>query len=326
MKFQFVALRRDTGQVSVYQVYWMEESFRRLGVPVRVAQNGVFTETLAKALAKLRALRKISRNSETLSIVPVNGLSEFMTFPVCYFNELATYCFDCWPARYEEWVAFFRRHRPLVAFISAKASVEYMQKRLPDMHFIWAPEATDPAAYDNSVPLEDRKIDLLELGRRSDAFHQQVRPALAADNRVHLFERVKGEKIFGSDRQALVDGLANAKMVACFPGSMTDPYFGGLETMTHRYVETMASGCLPVGRAPAELIELFGYNPVVEVDMSSAAQQIRSILDDIGRWKPLIQKNTARLNEVGTWDVRARTMLEEIKTNLRLRQVARGMG
>lgn len=315
-RLQFVTRRRNTGLVSVYQIYWMEESFRKLGVDARTAQRSRETEFIAKVLAKSRALRTLRRRTNTLSIVPVNGLSEYMTFPVCYSGKIATYCFDCWPDRYKEWIAFFRRHRPVVAFVSAKASAEYMQRHLPDMDFVWAPEATNPTAYDDRIPVEQRAIDLLELGRRCDSFHEQLRPALAQDGRVHLFERVKGEKIFGNDRKRLVDGLANSRLVACFPATMTHSFSRGVETMTHRYVEAMAAGCLPVGHAPGELIELFGYNPVVEIDLSAAARDVRAILDRIEDWKPLIRRNRERLLQVGTWDIRAKTIFEAIRLRI----------
>lgn len=315
-KLQFVTRRRNTGLVSVYQVYWMEESFRKLGIGVRTAQRTRAMEVAAKVLAKSGVLRTVRRPMKTLSIVPVNGLSEYMTFPVCYSSNIATYCFDCWPDRYDEWIAFFRRHRPVVAFISAKASAGYMQRQLPDLHFVWAPEATNPEAYDDRIPTESRGIDLLELGRRCDSFHEQLRPALAQTGRVHLFERIRGEKIFGNDREKLVEGLANSKLVACFPATMTHGFSGGVETMTHRYVEAMAAGCLPVGHAPAELIELFGYNPVAEIDLTAAARDVRAILDQIDKWEPLIRRNKERLLQVGTWDVRAKAMVEAIKLRI----------
>ena len=320
MKKQFVTVRRDTGLVSVYQIHWMEESFRKLGFSIRTAQKRKATEDIAKGLAKIGALRRIARVCDTLSVVPVNGLAEYITFPVCYFNEIVTCAFDCWPDRYADWVAFFRRHRPLVAFLSAKASVEYMRRQCPDLHFEWAPEATNPDAYDDHIPMEARKIDVLELGRRSDVFHEQVRSALAADGKVHRYEHIKGEKIFGSGRQPLVEGLADSKIMVCFPATMTHSYAGGVETMTQRYLDAMASGCLPVGHAPAELIELFGYNPVVEVDMDAAADHVRSILAHIGDWNPLVERNRVRLREVGSWDVRARTICEIIDQRLRARQ------
>ncbi|MEJ1969750.1 MAG: glycosyltransferase [Rhizomicrobium sp.] len=305
-------MRRTTGLVSVYQVYFMEQSLRRLGVPATVALPDAFAETIAKVLAKLKLLRKIAALGSRVYLVPVNGLSEYMTFPRCYFSDMVTFSFDCWPDRYEAWVGFFRRHRPKVAFISSRASVIYMRTRLPDLVFAWMPEATDPAAYDSRLPLAARTTDLLELGRRKPSFHDAVAPAMKREGFTHLYERVVGEKIFGASQKSLADGLGAAKLVACFPASATHAFAGGVETITHRYFEAIASRCLPVGHAPADLVEMFGYNPVVEIGESDAAGRILSLLGDIARWQPLVERNYRRLLEVGTWDVRARQMLDVI--------------
>jgi hypothetical protein len=309
---RFLTVRRNTGLVSVYQVHFMEESLGRLGVPATIALPGPVSETLARGLAKLRLLRKIARLGTTIYLVPVNGLSEYMTFPRCYFADIVTFSFDCWPDRYDEWTAFFRRHRPKMAFISSKASVEYMRARLPELQFVWMPEATDPAAYDPHRLLAERPIDLLELGRRKPAFHDAALPVLKALGGVHRYEKVVGEKIFGTSPGELAQGLGSAKLVACFPASMTHAFAGGVETITHRYFEVMASRALPVGHAPADLVEMFGYNPVVEVDESTAAERLPCLLAGIGGWQSFVDRNLARLLQVGTWDVRARQILDEI--------------
>ena len=45
-------------------------------------------------------------------------------------------------------------------------------------------------------PLASRSIGVLELGRRHDAFHEQIVPALAGAGIVHLYEKVRGQVIF----------------------------------------------------------------------------------------------------------------------------------
>ena len=68
-------------------------------------------------------------------------------------------------------------------------------------------------------------------------------------------------------RMPLAAGFGDAKVSVCFPSSTTHPQrSGSVETATHRYFESFASRCIVVGRAPAELVDLFGYNPVVEAD------------------------------------------------------------
>ena len=53
----------------------------------------------------------------------------------------------------------------------------------------------------------------------------------------------------------------------------------------------MSSKCLIWGKAPQELIELFGYNPVIEVDMNDTQNQLLNLIKDYDSYIPLIEKN-----------------------------------
>ena len=147
---------------------------------------------------------------------------------------------------------------------------------------MWLPEATDPSEYSSSVPWAERDIDVLELGRKSNSFHGKIAAPLANAKRSHLFERVKGEIIF-PDRKGFLEGLARSKISICFPCSQTHPErFGSVETVTNRYFESMASKCLIVGHAPRQLTDLFGYNPVIEVQEGADFEQIEFLLRSPG--------------------------------------------
>ena len=71
-------------------------------------------------------------------------------------------------------------------------------------------------------------------------------------------------------------------MAAIFPCSLTHPERSGpVETVTHRYFESMASKCLIIGHAPRELIDLFGYNPAIEMQANHEFKQLQALLDKI---------------------------------------------
>jgi hypothetical protein len=89
---------------------------------------------------------------------------------------------------------------------------------------------------------------------------------------------------------------------------------GGVETVTLRYFESLASRCLVVGKCPAELHDLFGYNPIIEIDAHRPSEQIIEILTEIDRYQEFVDKNRARLLEVGTWDARVKEMLDTISS------------
>ena len=74
--------------------------------------------------------------------------------------------------------------------------------------------------------------------------------------------------------------------------------------MTVRYLQSMASKCLVLGHAPAEMKDLFGYNPVVEIEMDRAAEQVLALLADYDSYLPMIERNYALVTSEHTWDRR----------------------
>ena len=311
-RLKFLA-RHDRGHVSEYPILSMQRALESAGVPAVYNAASRPMKLVARALARAGMMRRIADLSGTAYFVPIMLLSEARLFPKCYFAETIVYAFDCWPALYGRWEKFFRRHRMRIAFFSARDSAEHFRKRIPNMESIWLPEAVEPANYRGDKPLAQRGIDVLELGRRSDAFHDRIVAPLAKAGRVHKFQAAPGQIIFAT-REELVDGFGDAKISVCFPSSMTHPQrSGSVETVTHRYFESMASRCIIVGHCPRELEELFGYNPVVEADMGDSAAQIQSILDDVNAHAALVERNHARLLEVGTWDARVATLLAHLR-------------
>jgi hypothetical protein len=299
----------DCPTVACHPLLSIDRALEQAGVGGISNRQGSAAAFAAKAASKLRLMRNVRRSSAGPVFVSFMGFSESKTLPFSYWTEIVPYCFDCWPNLYERWTSFFKRHRVRIAFFSARQSAQYFTNTLPYMRSVWLPEATDPLEYCSSIPLSERNIDVLELGRRNDSFHRKIVQPLAAANRVHLFERVKGEIIF-LDRAGLVDGLGRSKLSICFPCSQTHPErSGAIETVTHRYFESIASKCLILGHAPQELIDLFGYNPVIEVQSECEFEQIESILTKLDSFRGFVEDNYQRLFEVGTWKSRIQTVL-----------------
>lgn len=312
-KIVFATIRPTDRLVSIYQIFCMEESFAKLGVGSEIQQKYEFQTFIGKVLGKLRIMRRFMTAPDKILLVPANNISEYLLFPWGCFQEVVTVSFDCWPHKYRQWESFFRRHKIKLAFISARQSAEEMQRRLPHMDIVWMPEATDPADYCPQKKLAERPTDVLELGRKYDRYHSQIAGDLSRSGRSHLFEAVKGEKIFPNDKKYLAEGMGDAKISICFPGALTHPYAAHVETATHRYFETFASKCLPLGGAPEELVDLFGYNPVIDADLERPSEQLNDILRNIGDYQGFVDRNHARLLEVGTWDVRAAQIIERIE-------------
>lgn len=236
------------------------------------------------------------------------GLDAAKTAPwFIHSARKSIYLFDAWPARHADIRAFVESWRIQYAFVSSSQAAARLAELCQRCTFIWVPEGVDPDRYD-ARPLGEKDIDVLQLGRKYDAHHTEIVPALEKSGKTYLFEREKGKLIF-PERDKFVDGLARSRVSICVPSSITHPErAGNIETMTIRYLQSMVSKCLVLGHAPAEMVELFGYNPVVEIDMSDPAGQLLDILGGYDEYLPLIERNFDRVVSEHTWDNRWQRM------------------
>jgi Glycosyl transferases group 1 len=302
----------DCPTVGCYPLLALDHAMERAGLDAVTNPQGKLVQVLSKAISKSRLIRRIGKCSDRPTFVAFMGYSESKTVPFCYGNEIVPYCFDCWPSQYERWASFFKRHGVRLSFFSARQSAEYFARTITPMKSIWLAEATNPSDYCAVRSGAERDIDVLELGRKNSHYHSRIVEPLASAKAAHLYARVEGEIIF-PDRECLIDGLSRSKISICFPCSQTHPArAGAVETVTHRYFESMASKCLVVGHAPQELVDLFGYNPVVEVRQGEEYEQIDEILRNIEAWDGFVERNYRRLLQVGTWDSRVESILNVV--------------
>jgi hypothetical protein len=242
-------------------------------------------------------------------VVPLMGARFGQLYAAAALGDVVPVCWDVWEPQWRMWADRLGPLRPPVVFVTAAASARYLDDALPDSRVLHLPEATRLSRYSPTRPLADRTIGVLELGRRHQRWHDAVRgvPASQAGRR-HLYES-RGGRLAFPDETALLRGLSDAVVSVCFPSSLTHPRRSGrVETMTHRYLEGMASGCLLLGHAPDELVGLMGFNPVIEVDWNDPVRQVREILQAPHRWQHHVDRALRRLREVGDWSVRGRAL------------------
>lgn len=108
--------------------------------------------------------------------------------------------------------------------------------------------------------------------------------------------------------------LCEAKICICFPKSMTHPEIAeGVETLTQRYWECMLSRNIILGHAPKELIDIVGYNPVIEYDYTKdSAMQVQNILNNIDAYQYLVDKNRESALKYGDWKERISIIYNKI--------------
>ncbi len=254
-------------------------------------------------LAKLHLCRNIIVRKDNACIIALNWSSETRLFPVTYTHEMIPWITDCWPEDIRKWEQIFRRHHMKHVFFSSRDAVNLFAPNFPHIRFHWLPEAIDPTPFSPKKPLASRSIDVFEMGRSSSTFHEAIKSTLYEHSFQHLHHT------FIEPVQKFQAVLADTKILVCFPKSYTHPKTIKFETTTARYFQGIASGCLLIGHSPLELVDLFGYNPVIEVEAGNEQNQLMSILSQPAIYQEFVHKNYARLLEVGTFDVRVKELL-----------------
>ena len=221
------------------------------------------------------------------------------------------YIFDAWPRQHEKIWRFARLFGVNNVFVSSCQAADLLQAKADRTKFHWIPEGIRPEEY-KQYPYERKDIDVLALGRKYDAYHELIVEYLENNHKTYLYEKTKGMIIFPT-RMEFIDGLARSRISICVPLSTTHPSISGeIETMTTRYLQSMIAKCLIVGKAPKELIALFGYNPVIEIDLNNPVHQLQSIFENFSNYIPLIENNFNVVIKHHTW----RHRWEKIKSIL----------
>lgn len=263
--------------------------------PVRMLHGLAFRYELPTIFSNKREARL--RFVEPVSV-------SFDTFPDYSRYEVIPMVWDCWPRYFEKMCHWIEKHRVRTAIFTSSQTAERMQVRFPKMNIMYCPEAIDVSCYQAGVPLAERSIDLLEFGRSNgklfrDGFPQSVRHICTNQNGVFIYNN---EELYGA--------MGQAKITIALPRSMTHPELAGdIETLTQRYWESMLSGMVMVGHAPKELVDLIGYNPVIELDATHGNEQILDILSHIGEYQELADRNRTAALKYGDWSVRMQQVM-----------------
>ena len=252
-----------------------------------------------------RALPFRRRIRNTTLIVPCCGYPDSFVFPHAYIHEIIPVLWDTWPRYHSRLIKSFIRHRVKLAFFTQKQVAEMVHEKLPNVVCEWMPEGINPIGYCKGRDLDEREINLLELGRLHKRFHDAIEGRV----RNHFFRKPEEGLLF-RDFQSLTTGIANSKITVCFPRCDTHPEVaGGIETLTQRYWECMLSRTVILGRAPGELIDYVGYDPVVNINWNDPIGQVRSLIANISDYQELVNRNFDTAQRLAAWKSRIPQML-----------------
>lgn len=234
----------------------------------------------------------------------------FDTFPDNARYEIVPMVWDCWPRYFEATARWLQSHNVRTAIFTSRDTARKMQEQLPEVNIMWCPEGIDTRQYSEGKPLAERSIDLLEFGRGTEG----VIPLQLPSDVKYIRTKINGRFVYTEEQ--LHKAMADAKVSVVLPHSITNPEFsGGLETLTQRYWECMLSRIAMVGHAPQEIIDIIGYNPVVEIPVDEHAgeaysEKIQDILQHPADYQLLVDRNRETALKLGDWKVRMRQVME----------------
>lgn len=234
----------------------------------------------------------------------------FDTFPDYACHEIIPFIWDCWPRYFEKTCKWFKRHDVRTAIFTSSQTAEKMRERFPEMNILWCPEGIDTSLYSEGKELKNREIDILEFGRSNRKVFKAELPSSIR----HVCTMQDGKYIFTNEE--LRQSMGDAKVTITLPRSITQPDVAGdIETLTQRYWECMLTRMVMVGHAPKELVDLIGYNPVIEIDTANPNGQINDILQHLADYRDLTNRNREVALQKGGWTVRMQGVMDFLKGN-----------
>lgn len=236
-----------------------------------------------------------------------SGRIESVSWPWCYWNEIVPVMWDVWPQYVPHLCRFIKRNKVRLLFCTSRQQAKLLSELNPGVRVVWLPEGVDISLYPKGAILRERKIDVLEYGRRNNSVHQELISNPDLKNIIHYYEKIP------SRFSSLTETIRNSKISICYPQCDTNPSrAGNVETLTQRYWECMLSGTLICGRSPLELIDICGYDPCISLG-ERPSEAIKLIITRIADYQSLVEKNRECAEKLAGWDKRMSIVCDALK-------------
>lgn len=286
--------------------YYPCEAWEKIGG--KVSRNFYPPQFLHSLIYRI-TLPSVFKNKKEARLRFVSGYSiQFDTFPDYAFYEVIPLIWDCWPKQVESVAAFFRKHQVKTAIFTSSQTADVFRDLFLKMNVLTITEGIKIDLYSSGKVLPDRKIDILEIGRKDGNFFKSPLPEGINHIKTGNFART-----FQSDEEFRA-ALADTKVTVTVPRCDVDKKTAGnIETLTQRYWECMLSRIVMVGRAPKELINLIGYNPVIDWDGNDASPLVSDILENIGKYQELVDRNYETAKKMASWEMRMKDIMIYLK-------------
>lgn len=274
---------------------------------------------LLRHLMKVLALLRFSCRKKNRTYVVCSRGAHLLksSLPYAFKGEIIPMLWDCWPATWNKLERDLRLLKCRICFVTASDVVKALSQRLPEVQFVHIPEGVDTADYQEGKPLTERSIDVYEMGQKHKYFHKKLMDGRLEDHCHFVYNPNNPEngplRVF-NNWETFTSKVADSKIIISFPLSMRNPRMDGdVDTLTIRYWEAMLSRCVIVGHCPQELIDMIGYNPVIEADFVNPCSQIADILNHIGDYQSQVNHNREVALHHASWSLRMDTIFRHLQ-------------
>lgn len=274
-----------------------------------------------------RMAPSLFRQKEAVLIASNGFTIKDVAFPYFFRYEIIPFLWDVWPASWPIMKRDFDLFRIKTVFVTVRSVANKINSEMSGVKAFWIPEGIEVSHYLKGDLLVDRPYNILEMGRQMKMYHEMLcemhqKKYLTGwtTSLINSDGTLSHKCLSFADNEILYQELPKYKILVCFPQCDTNPTrAGNLETLTQRYWEAMLSGCLMIGRAPQELKDIIGYNPVIDVNWQDPQVQLKSILNNISGYQSLIEKNYEVARKHAPWESRIdmiKVLLEKNGYNL----------
>ena len=257
--------------------------------------EGHYTKLLHKLLYTFDCIPTLRQKSDEVRLCFVQPYSlYFDTWHSVMTHEVVPFVWDCWEEFDDKLCSWIKRHNIRRCVFTSQISADRIVRRLPYLHVLVITEGIDTEDYDKGEQLTNRNVDLYYYGRQPAVVNKTDYRDLTV--------------LAHGSNDEFVDRLRNAKVTIAVPRCDVVPTCH--ETLTQRFWECMLSRMVMVGRAPKELTDLIGYNPVIDIDYNHLYGQIKDITSNIERYQPLVDRNRETALRLAPWELRMREVKE----------------
>ena len=227
----------------------------------------------------------------------------FDCWPDYLWCETIPFIWDCWPSMYDRIEKWFYKHNIRTAIFTSSITAEEIRQRCPNVNILHITEGIDTSVYHAGGSLVKRSIDFLEYGSKQRNLFEKPLEGINHVNSTSIITQMM-------TWDDLLNTMSDAKVTLALPRCDIDQEVtGGVETLTQRFWEGMLSRSVLVGRAPKELTDLIGYNPVITLDRQNAEEQIKDIIAHIDDYQVLVDKNREVALTMAPWNIRIKKIM-----------------